>query len=831
MTAQKANIFSMSRGFNVVSEIAGLLRITALKLPRSLAICALFLVCLGIGVPTAHAQSAATWSKRGTDAEVREDYDVAYEAYKQAHTKSPNDLRYKAHYERMRFLAGTQHIDRGRILRQSGDYAGAITQFMRAAEIDPSNQAAQQEIERTQRDQPPPQLTGAAAVAMHEQMSHQKATLDSINSIAGPIELKPVSNEPITLHMVEDVKVIYQAIGKVAGLNVLFDPDYTSKRIPVDLTNVSLSEALRIVGTIAGTFYKPVTANTIFVAQNTRTKRTDLDELAVQTFYLSNSSQPNDGNEILTGLRLLLDPTVKLYLVPSQNAIVMRATTDQLLLAQKLINDFDRARPEVVVDVAVLEVNRDKIRNLGITLPTSFGLAPQIATTSTTSSTTTPSTTASSSLTLNNLTHLNANDFAVTVSGGTVNALLSDTDTRVLQNPRIRATDGQRATLKIGQKIPVATGSYNAGISTGVASIGVQTQFTYLDVGVNIDITPSVHYDREVSLKTKVEVSQQNGSVTISGVTEPIIAQRVLEQVIQLKDGEPSILAGIVTKQDNKSVSGTPGLGELPFFKFFFSSQNKEVQQDEIVFLLIPHIVRESVLTRLNTAVIDTGTGASIELRRDETARSISTVDMSESGMEHPISPSTAANAASAALQQMHQQVAPPAPVSPPGPAPTAGTPLVATPVPAANMAPSGAAFGTGVMVSVLPAILNQPVGSTFQVNVNLSGGEDIYSVPMQLQFDPHVLELVNVDAGDLLKRGGKEATVAHRLDDNGMLTIAATRPPGAKGVTGQGTVCTLTFKAAMPGETNISFVRVGAKNSAQMAIAAGSNTATVHVQ
>lgn len=820
----------MSRGSSFLSVPAVLLRITASRLPRRIALPSIALICLcgaGFAVPAAHAQSAAAWSKRGADAEVREDYDTAYEDYKQAHTRKPKDLRYMAHFERMRFLAATQHIDRGRILRQSGDYAGAITQFMRAAEIDPSNQAAQQEIERTQREQPPPQLTGAAAVAAHEQMSQQRAVMESINSIAGPIELKPASNDPITLHMVEDVKVIYQGIGKLAGLNVLFDPDYTSKRIPVDLTNVSLSEALRIVGTIAGTFYKPVTANTIFVAQNTRTKRTDLDELAVQTFYLSNSSQPNDGNEILTGLRLLLDPSVKLYLVPSQNAIVMRATTDQLLLAQKLINDFDRARPEVVVDVAVLEVNRDKIRNLGITLPTSIGVAPQLPTTSTTSSTTTTSTTASSSLTLNNLAHLNANDFAVSVSGGTVNALLSDTDTRVLQNPRIRATDGQRATLKIGQKIPVATGSYNAGVSTGVASIGVQTQFTYLDVGVNIDVTPTVHYDREVSLKTKVEVSQQNGSVTISGVTEPIIAQRVLEQVIQLKDGEPSILAGIVTKQDNKSVAGTPGLGELPFFKFFFSTQNKEVQQDEIVFLLIPHIVRESVLTRTNMAVIDTGTGASIELRHEEQAKPMVGADLPNPGLDRPATQTTAANAASAAIQQMHQQAAPPAPSLAPPPS----APLVATAVPAANMAPSGSAFGTAVMVAAVPANTNQPVGATFQVNVMLTGGDDIYSVPMQLQFDPHVLQLVNVDAGDFLKRDGKDATVAHRVEDNGMLTIAATRPPGAKGISGQGTVCTLTFRAAAAGDSTIAFLKVGAKNSAQTAVAASSTSAVVHVK
>ena len=577
---------------------------------HSLSLAFLLLSLAVFCAPSAHAQSAAAWNKRGQAAEIREDYDAAYEAYRQAHEKRPADLRYTAHLDRMRFLAATQHIDRGRVLRQSGDYAGAITQFMRAAEIDKSNQAAQQEIERTQREQPPPGLTGQAAVAAQEQMSQQRATLDAIGSIAPPIELKPISNDPLTYHAVEDVKNIYQAIGKLAGLNVLFDPDYTSKRIPIDLTNVSLADALRIVGTVAGTFYKPVTPNTIFVAQNTRTKRTDLEELAVQTFYLSNSSQPNDGNEILTGLRLLLDPTVKLYLVPSQNAIVMRATTDQLLLAQKLINDFDRARPEVVVDVAILEVNRDKIRNLGITLPTSVGLTPTIPTTSTTSSNVAgrlpPP--ASTSLTLNNLAHLNSTDFAVNITGATVNALLSDIDTKVLQNPRIRATDGQRATLKIGQKIPTATGSYNSGVSTGVASIGVQTQFTYLDVGVNIDITPTVHYDREVTLKTVVEVSQQNGSVMLSNVNEPIIAQRVLNQTVQLRDGEPSILAGILTKQNNRSVNGTPGLGEIPLLKYFFSSQNREVQDDEIVFLLIPHIVRESVITRLNTAAIDTGT-------------------------------------------------------------------------------------------------------------------------------------------------------------------------------------------------------------------------------
>jgi general secretion pathway protein D len=781
---------------------------------------ATFLGCSG----SAHAQSAKTWDKRGAAAELRQDYDTAYEDYKKAHEKNLHEMLYTSHFERMRFLAAVQHVDRGRILRQNGDWNGAMEQFLRAREIDPSNQAAEQEIVITQRDQPPPALSGPAAAAASQLNSQAHKIQREIASIAGPIELKPVSNDPLTYHAVADVKDIYTSIGKLAGLNVIFDPDYTSKRIPVDLTNVTLSEALRIVGTISNTFYKAVTPNTIFVAQNSRTKRSDFDELSVQTFYLANSSQPNDGNEIMTGLRLLLDPTVKLYLVPSQNAIVMRGTSSQLLLAQKLINDFDRARAEVVVDVAVLEVNRDKLRNLGITLPTSIGLTPQLPTTTTTSTTTTTNADTSTSLTLSNLVNSNSNDFAVNISGGTLNALLTDTDTRVLQNPRIRATDGQKASLQIGEKIPIATGSYNAGVSTGVASIGVQTQFTYIPVGVNIEITPTVHLDREITLKAKVEVSQQNGSVTISDVTEPIIAQRVLEQTIQLKEGEPSILAGIVTKQDLKNVSGTPYLGEIPFFKYFFSSQSKEVQTDEIVFLLIPHIVRESVLTQANLAAIDTGTSTEVELRTSTDAKAIADADKPVIlGPPVVVNQSSAANAAAAAVQQMNQQTQPATPGA--FAAPGAMAPVMPKPD-----APN-AGFAAPVALSITPSGSAAKVGQNVQVSVALQNGQDIYSVPMQLQFNPRVLQLVNVDAGDLLQRDGKPATVVHRDDGNGEVTIGATRPPQATGVTGSGNVCTLTFRAVGVGDSSISFVKVGAKNSAQVAIAATGTAATIHVQ
>jgi general secretion pathway protein D len=760
---------------------------------------------------TAQGQTASGWNKRGQNAELHEDYDTAYEAYLKAHQKAPKDMRYTARLDRMRFMAAAAHVDRGRVLRQSGDLAGALNQFTRALEIDPGNESAAQEIKITQGQDkslvgPPPAF----------ETPQETALLRDVAGISAPIDLKPVSDDPITLNMVEDTKNIYLAIGKLAGLNVLFDPDYQSRRIPVDLKGVSLSDALRIVGTIAGTFYKPVTPDTIFVATNNHQKHTDLDDLAVQTFYLTNPSQASDANEIYTALRNVLPADVKSFLVASQNAIIVRGTKDDLVLAEKLLNDLDRTKPEVVVDVAILEVNRDKIRNLGITLPQSFGITPQASSNSSTSSSSsssssTTTSTTTSNFTLNTLANINATNFAVSIGGGTLNALLSDADTRVLQNPSIRATDGQQATLKIGSKIPVATGSYSAGAATGItAGIGVQTQFTYLDVGVNIDMTPTIHLDREVSLKLAVEVSNQSGSVTISGVTEPIIGQRSDKTVIQLRDGEPCLLAGIITKQDNMTNSGTPGLSQIPLLKYFFGSIYKENQQDEVVFILIPHIVRESVLTRLNTRSIDTGTSADIQLRR----ATASADDLAPVGPPAPAASNvTAANAASAMVQQMKQQVL--------APGAAGANPAV----------PATAPAGEPVSLMVTPPISNQTVGATFMAGVYLMNAHDVYSVPVQVQFDPKVLQLVNVDAGGLLGGDGQPVALVHRDEGNGLVTISASRPPGVNGVNGEGQVCVLTFKAIAAGDTNISLVKVGAKNSAQASLPAVGKQAVIHVK
>jgi general secretion pathway protein D len=763
----------------------------------------------GLITSPAHAESASSDFKKGQTAEAKDDVDLAYELYTKAFEKDPKDLRYKTAYERMKFTAAATHTKRGEKLRDQGDYTGAVTEFLHALDIDPSYELAQQDMDATRRSM--------GKSEEHSETSVSPAVLDDLGELSSPVRLRPLSNEPITISSAQDSKIIYQTVGKLAGINVLFDPDYNGKRIQVDLNNVSLYDALRIIATISGTFWRPITTNTIFVAQNTRAKRTELDEQAVQTFYLSNASQQNDLNDIQTALRNVLS-NAKLYGVPSQNAIVMRATPDELLLAQKLVNDLDKARPEVVVDVAVIEVSKDKMRQYGIQLPQTASVTittPTTATTTSTTTTTTTGSTTSNNLTLNNLAHLNANDFAVTIGQAQANLLLSDSDTKLLQNPRIRATDGQQATLKIGQRIPIATGSFSNGVGTSsLGGIGaVQTQFQYIDVGVNIDMKPTIHYDRDVTLKLKIEVSAENGSTTISGVTEPIISQRTVDQVIRLKEGEVNVLGGLLNKEDRIAVSGWPGLGEIPIFKYLFSTFSKERIDDEIVFLLTPHVVRAADLTPLNLEQIDTGTGSTVEVRR-------------KPAVDDGVKPATPATSPA---QPTHPGVSPTAQ----GPVGAGGLtgPVAAQNALAAMRKDAATNTDAPVALQLVAPPAPQKVGSSFQVAINLTGGHDVFSVPLQVQYDQTKLTLINVDSGPFLGSDSQAVALVHRDDGNGGVAISASRPPGVAGVNGSGQVCTMTFQAKAPGDAAIAITRPGVKNSSQAAMPVSGSQTTVHIQ
>jgi general secretion pathway protein D len=789
-----------------------------------------------------HAQSVSSFLKRGQAAEARGDYDAAYDIYEKGAEKDPKDLRIRTALYRLRPSVSGLHVTKGRKLLQAGDLQGALAEFLHASEIDPGNEAALQEIatirqrEGTMARAPAPSAEPASAA-------------EEIDTMGSPVTLKPVSNEPLTLHMAEDAKVVYQAVGRAAGINVLFDPDYISKRIQVDLTNVSLMDALRIVGTMSGTFWRPVTSNTIFVAQNTRAKRTELDEQAVQTFYLTNAWQQNDLNDVQTALRNVLT-NIKVYGVASQDALVVRGTPDELMLAQKLINDLDKARPEVVVDIAVMEVSKNWERTLGLQWPSSASVALQsTSSTSSTSSTCTTgstdctSTGTTTSPTLYNLAHLNSNNFAVTVGSATANLLLTDSNTKILQNPRLRATDSQKATMKIGERIPIATGSYQTGAATALVSSLVNTQFQYIDVGVNIEITPTIHYDHDVTLKMKIEVTATNGSSTISGVTEPIIAQKSTEEVVRLREGEANILSGILNQQDQVSWSGIPGLSSIPILKYLFGSKDHTITDDEVVFLLVPHVVRSQDLTPANLRPIDTGVGQAIELRHISApgpgANAAPQVQpVTTQSMVAPIPGGSASAAAPAALAQL-KAAAEGGAATTHVPQPNLGVPT-ASPPPATTPPPTApGANGAGAAKAGAPAkislLMNSPgavaAGSTFQVPVVISGAQDIDSVPLQVQYDASKLSLVNVESGDFLSRDGQAVALVHRDDGPGNITVNASRPPGAPGVNGAGVVCVLSFQAKAAGESAVAITRPGAINSAQQPVPAQGSQINISVK
>ena len=763
----------------------------------------LVLLCLRLPVPAKTIDSAKALYDKGQDAEARQNYEQAFDYFKQAYNLKPKDLRYRTAFERNRFLAASARVHRGQILRDAGKLDEAVAEFQKGLETDPSSFIAQQELKRTQQmikdaENPQPQASAPGATALRRRLE----------SAQGPVELAPLSNVPLTLKSTEKSNVIYETVGKLAGINVLFDPDYTPRQVHIELNNVTLEDALEIISFETKTFWRPVTPNTIFVAQDNPAKRKELEQNVIKTFYLSNLSQPTELQDVVNAMRTILEVS-RIQQLPSQGAIVVRGTPDQVALAQKLVDDLDKAKPEVLIEVAVMQVSKSKMHTLGVSPPTSVTVQLQnnINTNTGTGTTGTGTGTGTSSSTnginLNTIANLNATDFQVTIPAATATALLSDSNTKIIQNPQIRALDGQKATLKIGDRVPVATGSFQPGIGGVGINPLVNTQFQYLDVGVNIDITPRVHAGREISLKMTMDVSAVTSHVSIGGIDQPVIGQRKIEHEIRLKDGEVNLLGGMMEDTQTKALTGIPGLASVPILKYLFSQTHSEHSENEIVFVLIPHIIRGPEGPRGNVDMIDVGTANALELRR-------SSKPAAAASTPTPASQATPATAPPVAMPQ--------AP-TPPGQA-------------SQNLIPQNqAGSGTGMFLFD-PPTMSQAKGSTFTVNVMLSGGTNVYSVPVQLNYDPNQLQVVNVSNGGFLSQDGQAVALVHRDDPaTGTLQITATRPPGAGGVSGQGAVVTLTFMAKGPGQSALTITRGGARDPSMQPIAMSGAQAAITIQ
>jgi general secretion pathway protein D len=756
----------------------------------------LLLLVAVVALP-ALADKAKDLYLKGQDAEARQNYEAAFDFYKQADDLKPKDLRYRAALQRARFEAAAAVVHRGQLLRDDGKLDEAVAEFRKALAIDPSLFIAKQELTRTlkmlnDKTNPPPQAAGPPSSLMRK-----------VREARGPIELAPISTVPISVKLTDKSDIVYRTIGQLAGINVLFDPDYVPKQIKVELNGVTLEDALQITALESKTFWRPVTLNTIFVAQDNPAKRKELEQSVLKTFYLSNISQPTELQDVVNAIRSVLD-VQRVQQLLSQNALVVRGTPDQIALAEKLVDDLDKARPEVIIDIAVMQVSKDRSRTLGLSPPTSATVTLQsninnttTPTTTTTNGVSTTSTgTSDQGINLNNLGNLNATNFQVTIPSANLSAVMGQSDTKLIQNPQIRALDGQKASLKIGDRVPVATGSFQPGIGGVGINPLVNTQFQYLDVGVNIDVTPHVHSNGEITLKITMDVSAVTGQQNIGGISQPIIGQRKIEHEIRLRDGEANLLGGIMEDNQTKSLSGIPGLAQIPILKYLFGQTTQDHSENEIVFAIVPHIIRGTDVNEINQRQIEIGTANTIELR--------------------------------------HVSQTVPAPAATPAPPPATGQPTVPAPNAQPSITPvepnTGAGGGPSFMFD--PPTIQATKGNTFPVNLVISGAQNVYSVPVQLNYDPKMLQLVNVSNGGFLSQDGQAVALVHREDETvGQLTIMASRPSGAGGVSGQGTVVTLTFQAKAAGQTPLTITRGGARDPGMQPITVNGAQAAVTVQ
>ena len=840
---------------------------------RRLAIFSLVILTSAVGTRPLGAKRTPKGDKALTaaiNAEHEGDFDTAYTLITAALAGKPGELAYQIAAYRIRFECAAAHVHHALKIRGAGQLTEALAELEKAAQIDPSSDMARQEIRRTklmiEREKkgetgPLPADTQKEERGLTPAELEKKRESEKVASIMSVPELKPLNPEPINLKMTNQTpKVLFDTLGKLASINVIFDPDYTSgqntvKQQSIELVNASLTEALDDVAMVTKSYWKPMGPNTIFVTIDNRQKRQEYEEQVVKVFYLQNVGQQQELNEAVTVLRTVAD-IQKIFTSTPMNAIIVRAAADKIPLAEKLIAAIDKPKSEVVVDTMVMQVSRNYMRNLaaaigvgGINSPISFtprnsllGEAPTSTTTTSSTGTSTTTTSGATGNSTNNtlllprIKDVSTADYTISnVPGGLIEALLSDSSTKVLQAPQMRALDNFKSTLKIGEKIPTATGSFQPGVGGVGINPLVNTQFTYLDVGVNVDMTPRVNSATDISAHIGVEVSQEDSQVSIGGINQPVIGQKRIELDLRMRDGEINIIGGLLSEENDKSISGIPGLSSIPILGNAFKSTNINKTQQELLIVMVPHIIRAPDITDEDLRAVATGNEGSVRLTyappKPPAPRATAT-PIPAAPATTPAAPITNPGVPITNPAGPGGQASPPA-TAPPAPIPQASVvapppPPAAQPGGAPGMPPAAGPVG----VSFTPPQTDVAVGGTIPVSIQVNNVNDLAALQMALKFDPKVLHISNLTSGDLMKGTGPDLTPSRNiLNDTGEASVGIARDPSSGGVSGSGTVLTFMFQAVGKGMTTVSVPQFTLTGSGGQAIPSSPPTLTINVR
>jgi general secretion pathway protein D len=511
----------------------------------------------------------ASSMRAGRAAERLEDFDRAVVEYEKALRARPDDPTARLSLQRAKLRAAAFHDQRARHLAGTGKLEEALIELQIAAELNP----ASGDIDARLRDLRS-QLRAKLAVR-----SDGKTRLQSL--IESAADLQPEGLELPTGVTLADslifrnasVRDIITAIGHFADINVVFDPQFRDQNLTVDLRKTSLPDALQAVTASTRNFYKISAAKTITIIPDTPAKRREYEDEIIRTFFLSNA----DVKETLDLLRLVVDNR-RLSPVAGVNAIAIKDTPDKIAAAARVISAIDKARAEVVIDVELLEIDRSRLHEYGLQIasPGSFGVDGGLDANR-------------SDLTLRDLRSLTSADVFVTGLPGLYYRLIkTDGASRTLANPHLRTSDGVPSSARFGEDVPVPSVTF-APIASGGVNQQPITSFTYRTVGVNIEITPRLHHDDDISLRLKLEVSSLSG---VGFNNLPTFGTRYVETTIRLRDGETNMLAGLIRDEERTTLEGIPGLSDIPIIGRLFGHSRKETKQTDIVLMLTPRIVR-----------------------------------------------------------------------------------------------------------------------------------------------------------------------------------------------------------------------------------------------
>ena len=507
--------------------------------------------------------------RAGHTAEINMDFDRAVVEYTRAVRTHPDNQEARLALDRAKLRAAEEHFTRGRRLEATGKLDDAVVEFELARELNPSSGDIDTELRQARLALRNKVQVGADGKTQLETLVERSRDMPP----AG-YDLPRDAQLPASLVFRDaSSRMVLTTIARFANLNVVFDPAFHEEPFTTELRDARLEDALTSITSSTHTFYKVTAPRTITIVPDTAAKRREYEDEVVRTFFLSNA----DLKETIDLLRVVVDLR-RIAGVPGTNSITIKDTPDRLAAAARVISAIDKARPEVVIDVELLEVDRTRLKEYGLQIasPGSPGINGSLDVNKV-------------GQTVASLRNLTAADVFVTgVPGLYYRLLKSDANTRTLANPQLRTAEGMPARASFGDEVPVPVTTF-APIATGGVAQQPVTSFNYRNIGVNIDITPRMHHNDDVSLAIKVEVSSLSGT-GFGGL--PTFGNRSIDTVIRLKDGETNMLAGLIRDDEREVLDGIPGLSDLPVVGRIFGKTHKESQQTDIILTLTPHIVR-----------------------------------------------------------------------------------------------------------------------------------------------------------------------------------------------------------------------------------------------